>query len=74
MEQKGQRSRCGQGWRWGCGVLCVSGARLDLQGPWGAWEETGEEEAKRETVCGAGSSTPAEPGTQKSVGAQQVPF
>lgn len=74
MELRGRRSRCGQGWRGGCGVLCVSRARLDLQGLRGGWAETGEEEAKRETACGAGSSTPAEPGTQKSVGAQQVLF
>lgn len=72
MEQRGQRSRCRQGWSGGCGVLCVSRARLDLQGPRGAWAETGEE-AKRETACGAGSDAPAEPGTQKSVRAQQVP-
>lgn len=73
MEQRGGKEQVQAGWRWDYGGVCIRRARLDLQGPRGAWAETAEE-VKRETACGAGSGTPAESGTQKSVGAQQVPF
>ena len=52
-------------------------AKLDLQGQSGAWAEMrrrrrrAEKETQREAACGAHSNAQAEPGTEKSLCAQQ---